>query len=220
MLSPSQVANVLSTLHNARISERLDLLKKEMLFFNLNPDDLLLETANVQTQFKNGIEKLNPTQLGNLIQILEEEGEAGLNKVKDKLRYYEVEDTYKENIVVYLRSYINSGKPISDVDLYQNFKGIQVATRDSFNKLLSQGFTGNWDFNPDNVIEMKLCIASMNDTGAYPRGYVILADIDRFEMNENGRYLIYFSHPQIFNTGNRNVKFSQQAVRYFNSTKA
>jgi hypothetical protein len=42
------------------------------------------------------------------------------------------------------------------MDLYQNFenfKGIQVATRDDFNTLLKQGFSGDWRIS----IDVMLC---------------------------------------------------------------
>ena len=57
----------------------------------------------------------------------------------------------------------------------------------------------------------------MNETGSYPRGYYMNADIDRMEpikYQKKIRYRIYLKNPTVVNSGNRNIKFSNNPVRY------
>ena len=57
----------------------------------------------------------------------------------------------------------------------------------------------------------------MNETGTFPRGYYLNADIVRVEPIKYGdqiRYRVFISNPVVINTGNRNVKFNVNPVRY------
>ena len=215
MLNENQTAQLLTVLHAKRISERQAALDDSIKYFGLNEVEKETEKNKVLCVFKNGIECLNTAQLRNLIELIETDSIDGLKKAKEKLLFYQIEQNYYTNILSYLENFVESGKAITDTELAENFKGVQVATTDDFNTLLKQGFSGYWELNPDNVNPLKLQIASMNHSGTFSRGFVILADIERFDKVDDKRYRIYFSAPIIINTGNRNIKFGQNPVRYF-----
>lgn len=97
------------------------------------------------------------------------------------------------------------------------FRGVQVTSRDNFNTIIEQGWTGDWDFQPANLHTQRVQVASMNETGPFPRGYYLNADITDIQpiVDDNGvRHRIFIANPQIINSGNRNVKFIANPVSY------
>ncbi len=57
----------------------------------------------------------------------------------------------------------------------------------------------------------------MNDGGVFPRGYYLnadIADIQPIQYNDQIRYRVFITNPVIINTGNRNVRFNLNPVRY------
>ncbi|KLT64750.1 hypothetical protein [Pedobacter sp. BMA] len=144
---------------------------------------------------------------------------SGLQKdeVEKKLVFYEVGKEYHKGIVSFLESYFKGDAAIKVEDLDAAFTGVQVASRDDFNKIINQGWTGDWDLNPANITTKRVQVASMNNAGLHPRGYYLNADIVKIEAIQNGsntRYRLFIANPVIVNTGNRNVKFITQPVRY------
>lgn len=166
-------------------------------------------------EFENGIGNLNPKQLQNLI----EEWSATRDSLRifDKLRFYEIGPAYFELILEFLQGFTQFNLPVHVENLDTSFEGLQVTTRDSFHKLITDGFTGVWVVNPSNVSPLRIQIASMNDYGPHPRGWYIQADIVSFEKviwEGQIRYRIYFKNPETIDSGRRNVKFRQQPVQY------
>ena len=92
-----------------------------------------------------------------------------------------------------------------------------MATRDDFNKILIDGYTGDWVVSPANIYPFRIQIASMNETGNYPRGYFINADIDRIDevyWGQQLRHRIFIKNAKIINSGNSNIKFNMNPVSY------
>jgi hypothetical protein len=57
----------------------------------------------------------------------------------------------------------------------------------------------------------------MNETGTFPRGNYLNAEIEKFEPIKYGdqtRYRIYIKNPRVIDSGNRNVKFNLNPVKY------
>ncbi len=73
------------------------------------------------------------------------------------------------------------------------------------------------DTYTDNIEPKRIQIASMNDSGNYRRGCYMNADIIDIKPITHGdqiRYRVFISNPIIVNTGNRNVRFNLNPVKY------
>jgi hypothetical protein len=184
--------------------------------FGISDSDKELAKQKVLEDYNLGVHHLNPRQFDNLIniakvKILDE------NEILNKLKFYEVDVEYHNHIVNFLKGYNQSNKQIEVAKMDSNFKGVQVATNDHFNDILNLGYTGDWVIDPKNVKPLRIQIASMNETGSYTRGYYMNADIDKMEPIEYEgkiRYRIFIKNPRVVNSGNRNIKFSNNPVRY------
>ena len=169
--------------------------------------------------YNNGIKHLNANQLKNILNQIDENHQYNQNDIKSRLNFYEISEQYFENIMSFFEGYKLSLEPICVEDLDEGFSGVQVATRDDFNKILADGYTGDWVLSPENIRIRKVQIASMNETGNYPRGYFINADIKKIERVYWGtqlRHRVFIENPKIFNSGNNNIKFNNNPVRYIN----
>jgi hypothetical protein len=184
--------------------------------FGLLDSEKEFTKQKVLKDYNLGIYHLNPRQFDNLINMVKDRT-LNENEILNKLNFYEVDTKYQIHIVTFLKGYIQSKKQIEVSEMDSNFKGVQVATNDDFNEILRCGYTGDWVIDPRNVKPLRIQIASMNETGSYTRGYYMNADIDRMEAieyEEKIRYRIFLKNPIIVNSGNRNIKFSTNPVRY------
>ena len=184
--------------------------------FGLLDSEKEFTKQKVLKDYNLGIYHLNPRQFDNLINMVKDRT-LNENEILNKLNFYEVDTKYQIHIVTFLKGYIQSKKQIEVSEMDSNFKGVQVATNDDFKEILRCGYTGDWVIDPRNVKPLRIQIASMNETGSYTRGYYMNADIDRMEAieyEEKIRYRIFLKNPIIVNSGNRNIKFSTNPVRY------
>jgi hypothetical protein len=215
-MTPHQRAYLLMQLHKTLSNQRTEVLNSEISNFGLTEIRKQKEIEEIEKCFKNGIGNLNSNQLSNLLKIAQEK-DLNDTDIKTKLGFYEIAEEYNNNILEFFQDYIRSNKEIVVDKLDKNFKGVQVATRDNFNAVINQGWTGDWDLQPENIDPKRIQIASMNETGSFPRGSYINADIIDIKPIQYGskiRYRIFISNPVIINTGNRNVKFNNNPVRY------
>lgn len=214
-MTKSQNVYLQLILHSNPSNKRTEILYSEMKNFGILDDAIQTEFQYIISQFKSGIGILNSKQFENLIR--EEQIKHDINNLRRRLGIYEINKDYQENIIVFFQNFAISNEPIDVSELDLEFKGIQVASRDNFTTIINQGWTGDWDLNPENINILKVQVASMNDDGQFPRGYYLNAEIVKIEpivYPEKIRYRIYISNPHIINTGNRNVKFIAQPVRY------
>ena len=214
-MTKSQNVYLQFILHSTSANKRAEILYSEMKNFGISENQIQSESKNVLSQFKSGIGILNSKQFENLIKV--EQSKHYTNNLKRRLSIYEVNKDYQENIIIFFQNFAVANKSIDVSELDLDFKGIQVASRDNFNTIINQGWTGDWDLNPENITIRNVQVASMNDDGQFPRGYYLNAEIIRIEpivYPEKIRYRIFISNPKIINTGNRNVKFIAQPVRY------
>ena len=175
--------------------------------------------STLNHMYNNGIKHLNANQLKNILNQIDENHQYNQNDIKSRLNFYEISEQYFENIMSFFEGYKLSLEPICVEDLDEGFRGVQVATRGDFNKILADGYSGDWVLSPENIEIRKVQIASMNETGNYPRGYFINADIKKIERIYWGtqlRHRIFIENPNIVNSGNNNIKFNNNPVRYIN----
>ena len=192
------------------------LLDSLISHFEISDSDKKLTKQKVLENYNSGVSHLNPKQFDNLITIAKNKN-LDENEIVNKLKFYEIDKIYQNHIIKYLKGYNQANKQIEVSKMDSDFKGVQVATNDNFNEILSCGYTGDWVIDPNNVNPLRIQIASMNETGSYPRGYYVNADIARMEpikYQEKIRYRIYLKNPTVVNSGNRNIKFSNNPVRY------
>ncbi|MCW3075037.1 MAG: hypothetical protein JWP69_2106 [Flaviaesturariibacter sp.] len=211
-----QRAYLLMVLHSLTNSVRQARLNTEMKHFGLSDDELQTELANVESTFNNGICNLNTNQLNNILAQVHNNGVI-IENIRRRLEFYEINSDYHENIIRFFQDYAQTDEPIDVGSLDTEFRGVQVASRDNFNTIINQGWTGDWDLNPDNITPRRVQVASMNENGTFPRGFYLNADIidiQPIQYSDKIRYRLFISDPVIINTGNRNVKFIAQPVRY------
>ena len=214
-MTESQKVYLLSILHSIPTSKRNDFLHSEMKNFALYDSEIQAESQYILSEFNRGVGILSSKQFENLIE--EQKTKPDVSSIRRRLGIYEIKEDYQENIVVFFQNFAKANESIDVSELDLKFKGIQVASRDNFNTIINQGWTGDWDLNPENVNIRNVQVASMNDDGQFPRGYYLNAEIVKIEpinYPEKIRYRIFISNPKIINTGNRNVKFIAQPVRY------
>ena len=178
-----------------------------------------VDSSTLKHMYNNGIKHLNSNQLKNILNQIDENHQYNQNDINSRLNFYEISEQYFENIMSFFEGYKLSLEPICVEDLDEGFRGVQVATRDDFNKILADGYTGDWVLSPENIETRKVQIASMNETGNYPRGYFINADIKKIEQvykRTQLRHRIFIENPKIIHSGNNNIKFNINPVRYIN----
>lgn len=215
-ITKQQKASIILSLFNTPSPERSKLIDSLINQFGLLEKDVNLIKVNILSEFHNGINNLNNNQFNNLLTIITNKS-FRIEDVIRKLNFYEIKNEYHENIIEFINCYSVSNKSIDVDKLDADFKGVQVATFDEFNKIINQKWTGDWVINPKNVNPNRIQIASMNETGSYSRGYYINADIEKMEpIQYEGkiRYRIFIKDPIIVNSGNRNVKFKNNPVKY------
>lgn len=198
---------------NKGVENLIDTLMSE---FSISERDVQHFKQKILEEYNQGVRNLNLNQFNNLISIARDEN-FNENEIVTKLNFYEIKKEHHQNIIKFLKGHERSYRTISVYKMDSNFKGVQVATNDNFNEILSCGYTGDWVIDPKNVKPLRVQIASMNETGSYPRGYYMNADIDRMEpikYQKKIRYRIYLKNPTVVNSGNRNIKFSNNPVRY------
>lgn len=196
--------------------KRAAVLESEIKNFGIQQFDIQSEIATIFNFYDKGIKNINPKQLGNLLDLLKDNG-FDQSKIKIKLDLYEVKQEYQNQIILFLEDISLSNKSVDVGDLDINFKGVQVATNDNFNTIINQGWSGDWVLAPENIVTRRIQIASMNDDGNFPRGCYINADIHDIQPIQHGeqiRHRIFISNPIVINTGNRNVKFQMNPVKY------
>ncbi len=211
-----QIANVLYKLHGDKTTNIDEVLDEELSYFNLNSPQKLKFHSEINQKFLNGIKHLNQNQLSN---ILEKTNFSGFDEemIKSRLKFYEIDKMYFEEILSFFKDYIASSVAIDVSDIDDEFKGVQVASRDDFNRIINQGWTGDWVITPSSVKHNRVQVASMNETGRFPRGHYLNAeieDISPIEYGDQTRYRIFISNPVIIDSGNRNVKFNLNPVKY------
>lgn len=216
-----QRAYLIFSLHGLPASKQEEKLNKEIQYFGLSESEKTAEKELILNSFNLGIRNLNAGQL-NLIMNFINDYNFKKEEIIKKLTFFEIDIKFHSNILHFFEDYIKANDAIYVSKLDNGFFGVQVATRDEFTKLLSQGYTGDWELDPDKVEPKRVQIASMNDDGPFPRGYYINADIDYcapVKYESKIRYKIYFLNPILINSGNRNVKFYRKPVKYIKPVK-
>lgn len=196
--------------------KRVAILESEIKNLGLQQSEIQSEIDTIFNFYNIGIKNINQNQLSNLLGLIKDSG-FSQSKIKDKLDFYEIKPEYQDQIILFLEDTSVSNKSIDVGDLDNEFKGVQVATNDDFNMIINQGWTGDWVLAPDNIVPRRVQIASMKETGNFPRGCYINADISDilpFKYGNKTRYRLLISNPVVINTGNRNVKFQMNPVKY------
>ena len=214
-MNNKQIAIVLKQLHDENIVDIEQFLNEKLEYFNLNSEEIKSFTKAIQNKYLNGIIHLNANQLANILSTNYDE-----NSIKLKLGFYEIRENCIDNILNFFEWYANSNNAISVSQIDENFKGVQVASRDDFNMIINQGYTGDWVLTPSNIKSNHVQVASMNEMGDFPRGNYLNAEIDRIEPIQYGdqtRHRIFIKNHIIIDSGNRNVKFNLNPVRYIDN---
>lgn len=215
-MNPKQIAIILHQIHLEKLNDIEMSLNKKLSFFKL--DNKLVKLEEIKELFENGIKHLNQVQLANIINGINSKG-LNENEIEKKLKFYEIDNDYFQNILDFLKGYALSMEEVDVSEIDQNFRGIQVASRDDFNVLINQGYTGDWVLNPNSIVNNLVQVASMNENGNFPRGNYLKAEIVEVrEVNIEGqiRFRIFFRDPVIVDSGNRNIKFNTNPVKYIN----
>jgi hypothetical protein len=215
-MNNKQRVHIVMLLHKASISEFDEVLYSEIQNFGLDEDEIHKGMSEVKDFFSNGIKNLNQKQLTNIIALVKD-NKFQKDLIINRLIFFGIEKRFHDNIIQFLKDYIESYKAINVKDITYDFRGVQVATTDNFYETLARGWTGDWELDLKRLNPRRIQIASMNEEGRFPRGYCINADITETELVEgvgNKRYKVYFTNAEIVDTGNRNVKFNQKPVRY------
>ena len=210
-----QTSTLLRQLHQTPAQHRSAVLQAQLHHYGLTDEEMDFESTRHLELFNLGIGRLNTRQLQNLLDFIATEiNEVNLLK---KLAFYEVEEQYQHHILAFFKQYHQGSISIDAVNLDSEFRGVQVASRDNFNTIIERGWTGDWDFQPANLDTQRVQVASMNETGPFPRGYYLNADIidiQPISYSNQVRYRLFIANPQIVSTGNRNVKFLANPVSY------
>jgi hypothetical protein len=215
-MTRQQRAYLLYILHGTPIANRSGVLNSEIQNFGLPENEVHDESNRITNVFNFGIKNINTNQLSNILKLTHAD-KFSQDIIKKRLVFYEINQEYHNNILQFFEDYIDANAMIDVGNLDNKFKGVQVATRDNFNTVINQGWTGDWILTPDNIEPKRIQIASMNDSGNFPRGCYINADIKDIRPVVYGgqiRYRVFISNPIIINTGNRNVRFNLNPVKY------
>jgi hypothetical protein len=217
-MTNKQIAGVLKKMHQNKSKNLKQTLKEELDYFGLNEIEKSNYEYKLSDKFSNGIKHLNANQLENIIAKLDS-SKYDEELIKSRLKFYEIEKAYYDEICDFFKNYIIAYKPVDVSEMDMDFKGLQVASRDDFNKIINQGWTGDWVITPISVLHKYIQVASMNETGRFPRGFYLKAEIDKITPIQYGdqvRYRIFIKNPVLIDSGNRNVKFNLNPVKYIN----
>ena len=217
-MNDKQIAIVLYQLHAEKNFNFDEILDSKLDNFDLNAIEKSNHFDLIKLKYENGIKHLNDNQLKNIITKINSDGYSD-ELIKERLKFYEVKDDNFEYILNFFNWYTISNKPIDVSKIDENFKGVQVASRDDFNMIINQGYTGDWVLTPSSVKNRYVQVASMNETGTFPRGNYLNAEIEKFEPIKYGdqtRFRIFIKNPVVIDSGNRNVKFNLNPVKYIN----
>ena len=215
-MNDKQIAIVQKQLHDENSIDVDQSLDKKLKFFNLSADEQKVYRKKILDKFNNGISALNKKQLSNLIERFNQDN-YDQDAVRNKLKFYEIDEVFYSEIFQFFSDYSSSNTAINVSQIDKDFKGVQVASRDDFNTIINQGYTGDWVLNPDSIKHNFVQVASMNETGNFPRGNYINAEITKLESIDHGdqtRYRIFIKNPIVIDSGNRNVKFNLNPVTY------
>lgn len=215
-MTRQQRAYLTNLVFSTPTEKRTAVLETEIKNFGIQQSEIQSEIDTIFNFYNEGIKNINLKQLSNLLDLIKGNG-FNKFKIKDKLDFYEVKEENQNQIILFLEDVSLSNKSVDVGNLDTNFKGVQVATNDDFNMMLNRGWTGDWVLSPENIIPKRIQIASMNESGNFPRGCYInadICDIKPITYGEQIRYRIFISNPIIINTGNRNVKFKMNPVNY------
>jgi hypothetical protein len=228
-MKTSQLVSLLELLHSTNSDRREFTIKSILPSYQISAANLDNQTQKVLELFNTGIANLNHNQLKNLIDLTSK-GFSG-SSVINRLEFYQIESSFHQNILNFLENYKSITNAVEVSELDPEFEGVQVATRDSFDKILNDGYTGDWVLTPLKINPLRVQIASMNEEGIYKRGWYINADITLITPHQNEkidnkgniklqtRYRLHIANPEIINSGNPNVKFTERAVRYITNEK-
>jgi hypothetical protein len=171
-MTRQQRAYLLMLLPSLPNSDRPERLNAEIRHFGLSDAKLQSEISNVENAFNNGIRNLNQNQLSNILTQVQQNG-LNSNNIKRRLVFYEIKEDYHQNIIQFVQDYIQSEEPVDVGGLDTEFRGVQVASRDNFNTIINQGWTGDWVLTPENIEPRRVQVASMNDNGLFPRAIIL-----------------------------------------------
>jgi len=217
-MKKKQIAIVLDQLHRDNSIDKNERLKEVLNYFNLNPNRKKTYHDVIIQKFNEGIKQLNNKQLLN---IKEKINSVGFDEemIESRLKFYEIDEIHFDEILSFFKSYLATNVALDVSNIDEGFKGVQVASRDDFNRIINQGFTGDWVLTPNSIKHNFVQVASMNESGQFPRGHYLNAEIAKFSPIKYGdqtRYRIFIKNPIIVDSGNRNVKFNLNPVKYIN----
>jgi hypothetical protein len=131
--------------------------------------------------------------------------------LQTKMDYFGVPMSCREEIYSRL---LKEVKGISITELDGSFVGLQLSTDDDLNMLIQKGWTGDWEIDVDRAEKLNdLRVFSMKQRGKY-----FTAKIKRIVPLVNGKKRVYFSAATLYQLDNRNIKFTQNVVRYVNES--
>ena len=211
-----QKTNLLLRIHGLSNKEIETILKAEFDLISAQENTPEFSIDGFLEEFETGIKNLNANQFKNILNDINTHGFDEL-RIQERLGFYEIPLRFQNKIIDFFKGYKASLEPIKVEHLDITFKGVQVATRDNFNDIINNGYTGDWVVSPQNIRHRRIQIASMNETGSYPRGYFINADIVKIEpvyWGDQLRQRIFISNPIIVNSGNTNIRFNMNPVSY------
>jgi hypothetical protein len=217
-MTNKQIAGVLFKLHQAKTTNIISALNEELDYFCLNKSEKVTFEKILADKYSNGIKHLNTNQLENIIaKIVSSKFDEEI--IKSRLKFYEIDKQFFDEIYDFLKNFIATTVQIDVSNIDTDFKGLQVASRDDFNEIINQGWTGDWVITPNSILHKNVQVASMNETGKFPRGFYLNAEIDHISPISYGdqiRYRIFIKNPVLIDSGNRNVKFNLNPVKYIN----
>ena len=105
-----------------------------------------------------------------------------------------------------------ANKEVKITELDKEFSGLQICTENDPNKLMSDGFSGEWKLKLKRAEGCEyLRVFSLTDRSLY-----FTARIAGFERLKNGKYKIFFTDADLQRHECRNIKFTRNVVRYIN----
>lgn len=217
-MTNKQLAGVLQKLHEKKSNNIKQTLNEELDYFGLNEIEKVSYENILLEKFSNGIKHLNANQLENIIAKIDS-SKYDEELIRSRLKYYEIQKQYFDEIFYFFQNFASTIESIDVAEIDTEFKGLQVASRDDFNTIINQGWTGDWVITPNSILQNNVQVASMNETGRFPRGFYLKAEIEKISPIKYGdqvRYRIFIKNPVVIDSGNRNVKFNLNPVKYIN----
>jgi hypothetical protein len=103
-------------------------------------------------------------------------------------------------------------KEVKITELDKEFSGLQICTENDPNKLMSDGFSGEWKLKLKRAEGCEyLQVFSLTDRGLY-----FIAKITGFKKLKNGKYQLFFTDAELQRHASKNLKFTRNVVRYIN----